>query len=65
MARQDAEPSRQERFTTWNPYAGELHKRMQDDDDLLSNDQLSALAIAFELAQLRTEVHFAGKGRQS
>jgi hypothetical protein len=65
VATENTEQSRQERFLTWNPYAGSIIARLEEEADLLSNDQLVGLAIAFEISQLRTEIHFAAKGRRS
>lgn len=59
MATQNEGQSRQKRFETYNPYAARLTGGRHD-------AQVAALlAVAFEIDRLRTEIHFAGKGRSS
>ena len=52
---------RAQKFARWNPYAALIGQRAEE--ELLSNDVLAQLAIAFEVSQLRAEIHFSRKGR--
>lgn len=61
MANDTQQPSRQEKFETWNPYAA----RSEIATDANQRTNLAILATAYEIAQLRTEIHFAAKGRRS
>jgi hypothetical protein len=64
MATNDNELSRQERFEKYNPYAASLGDlaTVADADTI---DARAHLAVAFEISQLRTEIHFQGKGRSA
>lgn len=55
--------TRQERFIEWNPYAQSVAAALDNDQVPKQSDAL--LAIAFEISQVRTEIHFAAKGRSS
>lgn len=55
--------SRQERFVKWNPYASELLNRDAEGLERMTTDAKAILALVFEVSQLRTEIHFAAKGR--
>jgi hypothetical protein len=50
---------RLKRFEDYNPYAN----RITGDD--LEDEILAQLAVAYEISQLRTEIHFASKRGRS
>jgi hypothetical protein len=58
----EATDTREQRFLTWNPYAKSLLTQ-GDDETPPTEETMAALAIAYEISQLRTEIHFAAKGR--
>ena len=59
MAATDEGLSRQDRFEKYNPYGSLASDQVGHDDHAAAI--YADLAIAFEVAQLRTEIHFQGK----